>query len=138
MANTFRLQIITPERVFLEADAEMLVVKAPDGEIGIAAGHTPMIISTQEGEVRIKLGGQWREAAAADGFVTVTPDHALFLVQTCEWPEEIDENRARRDEERALEALRQQGSMHEYIMAKSMLSRAMVRLRVLRHSPGND
>ncbi len=138
MANTFRLQIITPERVFLEADAEALTLKAPDGEIGIQAGHAPMLVSTEEGEIRIKMDGAWREAAASDGTATVTPDQVLLMLQTVEWPEEIDENRARRDEERAREALRQKGSLQEYIMAKSMLSRAMVRLRVLKNSAEKD
>ncbi len=138
MAKTFRLQIITPEREFLDTDAEMLVVRAEDGEIGIAAGHTAMVISTVAGEIRITSAGQTRTAAASEGYVTVTPDQVLFLLQTCEWPEEIDENRARRDEERALEIMRQKGSMQEYVLAKSMLSRAMVRLRVLHNASRND
>ncbi len=138
MANTFRLQIITPERVFLDEDVEMLTLKATDGEIGIAAGHAPMLVSTQEGEVRIKREGQWREAAASDGTATVTPEQVLLMLQTVEWPEEIDEKRARQDEEWAMEAMRQKGSLQEYILAKSMLSRAMVRLRVLKNSSEND
>lgn len=132
MAHTFALQILTPERVFLEAAVEMLIVTAADGKLAVAAGHTPAVISTVEGIVEIKVGGVWRVAAASDGYATVTPDRVLFLLQTCEWPEEIDENRARRDEEYAREALRQKGSMREYVAAQSMLARAMVRLRVVR------
>lgn len=139
MANTFHLQIITPERVFIDGAAEMLTVQATDGQIGIAAGHSPVIISTEEGEMRIKMdGGEWREAAASDGTVTVTPDQVLVMLQTIEWPEEIDQRRAEEARARAEEILRQQGSMQEYVMAKSMLSRAMVRLRVSRNSPRND
>lgn len=138
MAATFQLQIITPERVFVDGEAEMLVVRAPDGEVGVAAGHAPVIISTEEGEVRIKMNGQWREAAASDGTVTVTPQHVLMMLQTIEWPEEIDERRARESEERAREILRQKCSMQEYVSAKSMLSRAMVRLRVSRNASKND
>ncbi len=138
MANTFALQIVTPERVFLETDAEMLVVTAPDGEYAVAAGHAPAVVNTVEGMVRIKIRDVWRVAAASDGYATVTPDKVLFLLQTCEWPEEIDENRARRDEEHAREVLRQKGSMREYVMAQSMLARAMVRLRVKRETTRND
>lgn len=138
MANTFHLQIITPERVFIDGQAEMLSMKAPDGEIGIAAGHSPVIVSLEEGEIRIKMDGKWREAAASEGTATVTPDQVLVMLQTVEWPEEIDERRAREARERAEEILRQKGSMQEYVMAKSMLSRAMVRLRVSRNAPRND
>lgn len=130
MAATFHLQIITPERVFIDGPAEMVVLTATDGEIGIAAGHTPLVISMDEGEIRIQRDGKWRTAAASDGTATVTPEHVLVMLQTVEWPEEIDERRARESQERAEEILRQKGSMQEYVMAKSMLSRAMVRLRV--------
>ncbi|MDR0898493.1 MAG: ATP synthase F1 subunit epsilon [Oscillospiraceae bacterium] len=133
---TFRLQIITPERVFLDEQAEMITVEAPDGQIGICAGHAPMLITTRESAISIKRDGQWKVAAASDGTLTVTPDHVLLMLQTIEWPEEIDTNRAHRDEERAREALRQKGSMQEYLLARAMLSRAMVRLRV--HDQANE
>lgn len=138
MANTFHLQIITPERVFIDDQAEMVVVTAPDGEYGIAAGHSPVIVSTEEGEIRINRNGEWRVAAASDGTATVTPDYVLVMLQTVEWPEEIDERRARESEERAREIMRQKCSMQEYVMAKSMLSRALVRLRVAGNTPKND
>lgn len=138
MAATFHLQIITPERVFMDEAAEMVVLKAHDGEIGIAAGHSPVIVSMEEGELRIKRDDQWRVAAASDGTATVTGSHVSIMLQTVEWPEEIDERRARESQERAQEILRQKGSMQEYVMAKSMLSRAMVRLRVSKTASRND
>lgn len=138
MENTFHLQIVTPERVFMDEVAEMITLKAPDGEIGIAAGHSPVIVSMEEGEVRIKRDGQWRTAAASDGTATITPDQVFIMLQTIEWPEEIDERRARESEARAREIMRQKCSMQEYVMAKSMLSRAMVRLRVAHGNTHND
>ncbi len=130
MAHTFRLQIITPERSFFDAQVEMVVIIAPDGEIGIMAGHSPMVISMKEGAIRIQQNGKWRVAASSDGFATVTADEVLLLMQTVEWPEEIDRARAERDRQLAEEKIRQKKSMHEYYIARSMLARAMVRLRV--------
>ena len=130
MAPTFRLQILTPERSFFDAQAEMVVFLAPDGEVGIMAGHTPMVMSMREGGIRVLCDGQWREAAASDGFATIMQDEVLLLMQTVEWPEEIDRMRAERDRALAEEKLRQQRSMQEYHIARSMLARAMVRLQV--------
>ena len=89
-----------------------------------------MVVSMQEGGIRILRDGRWREAAASDGFATITQDEVLLLLQTVEWPEEIDSARAERDRALAEERIRQQKSMHEYHIARSMLARAMVRLRV--------
>jgi len=130
MAATFHLSVITPERSFFEGDIEMLVLEAPDGEIAILAGHEPTVISTVEGELRLLQNGQPRWAAASSGFATVIQDQVLLMLQTAEWPEEIDVKRAERSEYEAQERLRQKRSMEEYHMAHSMLARAMVRLRV--------
>ncbi len=130
MAATFRLQILTPERSFFDEAVEMVVFLAPDGEVGVMAGHSPMVVSMREGGIRILRNGKWREAAASDGFATIMQDQVLLLMQTVEWPEEIDRARAERDRQLAEEKIRQQKSMHEYFIARSMLARAMVRLRV--------
>ncbi len=130
MAPTFHLSIITPEHSFFEGEVEMLVLNTPDGEVAIQAGHVPMVISTVEGELRLKEKGILRWAAASSGFATVIQDEVLLMLQTAEWPEEIDIKRAQRAEYEARERLRQKRSMEEYHMARSMLARAMVRLRV--------
>ena len=134
MSAVFRLAIITAERVFYDGDAEMLVLPSPDGEIGIMAGHEPMVISSIEGEIHIRKDGQNRWAAASAGFATVTRDEVLLMLQTAEWPEEIDVNRAEHEKEEAEEIMRQKQSMQEYAMTRSMLARAMVRLRLTKDS----
>ena len=130
MAATFHLSILTPEHSFFDGTVEMLVLTTPDGEVGIQGGHQPMVISTVEGELRIQQGGKWRWAAASAGFVTVTQDEVLVMLQTAEWPEEIDVKRAQRAEQDAREKLRQQRSLEEFHIARATLGRAMARLRV--------
>lgn len=138
MAKTFQLSILTPEHTFFEGEVEMLILESTDGQIGIMSNHAPEVISIVESELRFLINGQWRWAAASSGFSTVTQDQVLVMLQTAEWPEEIDIKRAERGEHEAKERLRQQKSMEEYRMAHSMLARAMVRLRVSnRHNYNN-
>lgn len=138
MAKTFHLSILTPEHSFFEGEVEMLVLESEDGKIGILANHTPVVISTIESELRFMVNGQWRWAAASSGFATVTQDQVLVMLQSAEWPEEIDINRAKRAEYEARERLRQQKSMEEYRTAHTMLAKAMVRLSVSkRHNINN-
>ena len=127
---TFHLSIITPEHTFFEGDVDALVFTTTDGEWCIMAGHQPMVINVIEGELRINQGDRVRWAASSAGFVTVMQDEVLVMLQTCEWPEEIDIRRAERDRHAAEEVLRQKKSMQEYALASSMLARAMVRLKV--------
>lgn len=134
----FHLSIITPEHSFFDGDVDALIINAPDGEIGILPGHESMIVSLIEGEIRFKIDGKEKNAVASSGFATVMPDEVLILLQTCEWPEEIDIKRAQRDKHIAQERLRQQKNMQEYALAKSMLARAMARLRVTNHTNYNN
>lgn len=139
MANTLRLSITTPKHVFFEDDAMELIIESQDGQIGILPGHQPMVVSMVEGMLRVRhKNGQWHNAAASSGFATVLPDEVEVLLQTAEWEEDIDESIARETARVASERLRQQKSMQEYHMARAMLARAMVRLRVTSTKRPND
>ena len=136
---TFNLKVITPEKAFLNQPVERMVFLAPDGEMELLPGHAPMISTLEVGTVRFFKDGEWKEFAASEGFLIVDKVETLVMTQTAEWPEEIDINRARRRQEEAEELLRQRRSNQEYHMARAMLTRAMVRMRVgKRGHPRND
>lgn len=138
MAKTFQLSILTPEHTFFEGEAEMLTIETVDGEIGVMAGHAPEAITMVEGTVRITVDGERRWAAASAGIATILPDSVYVILQTIEWPEDIDVRRAERARWEAEERLRQQQSMQEYHIARAMLARAMVRLRVTKGTRINE
>jgi len=130
MDNRFRLVIITPEKVFFDDMAESVSVESPDGRLEVLKGHIPSVISIISGSIRIKQNGEWKEASCSDGFMEVRPEKTIILLETVEWPEQIDLVRAKRDAEIAMERMRQQQSMREYRESKATLARAMARLRV--------
>jgi len=129
-SNTFWLEILTPERSFFSGQAEQVTVTGLDGKIGVLKGHTPMVSSLGIGEVQIKQNGVWLTAACSEGFMRTDPDYTLILVQTAEWPEEIDVNRAMYKKEQAEEKLRQKESMREFTSNRNTLAKAVMRIRV--------
>ena len=128
--NTFKLEIITPTREFLETDAVSLTFSSTDGEITVLRGHIPMVAALGIGELRIRDENGLRVAFHSEGFVEVRPDEVLVFSQTCEWPDEIDISRAESARERALEKLRQKQSIYENRHTAISLTRAMVRLKL--------
>lgn len=130
MASTFQLEIVTPERNFFSGQVEMVVLKTPEGEIGILHGHIPIVAAVAEGPVRILQDGEWLEAALTQGFMEVKQDHTILLTDTAEWPDEIDANRAKAAKERAEERLHQKLSQMEYLRSQAALARALARLKV--------
>ena len=131
--NTFKLEVLTPRREFYSGDVEAVTIVLEDGEMTLLKDHEPMLAALEIGEMRIKTADGWKNAFASQGFVEVRPDETLIFVQTCEWPEDIDEARAEETRQRAAEAMRQKLSIIEYKESQAALARSMMRLKVKKH-----
>lgn len=85
MANAaLKVSIICPERRVFEGDAELVVVPAWDGEIGILRGHAPLMALLGDGELRLKHEGGEQRFAVAGGFVQVIDDQVTILSESAE------------------------------------------------------
>lgn len=127
---TFFLEVLTPDRKFFSGEAEGVVFKSVDGEMGVLARHAPTVAAVSVGPLKINAQGKWIEALVTEGFAEIMPDKVVILVDTAEYPEEIDINRAKSAKDRAQERLQKQLSQIEYIRSKASLSRAMARLKI--------
>ena len=126
----FKLEIITPERLFFSGQVESVTVDGQDGQLSVLAGHAPLIAALKVGQVVLGTAHGKVTCFSTAGFMEVRPDETLIFAQKCEWPEEIDEGRALADEEEARIMLQRQQSMLEYRESRIMLTRALMRLRV--------
>lgn len=133
----FHFEIMTPERQFFKEDVQAITVECVDGQLTVLAGHQPMVAALAIGEVRILSDEGWRDAFNSEGFLEVRPDRVLMFSQACEWPEEIDVNRAKEALERAQERLKEQESIYEYRHTQISIARAMMRLRLGRNNKYN-
>ena len=79
-------------------------------------------------------GKEWRTAAVSEGMVKVEGNDILVLVDSAEYPEEIDAKRAQRAADEAKEAILQKRSVREYRTAQANLARAINRLRVKKNA----
>jgi F-type H+-transporting ATPase subunit epsilon len=127
---SFYVEIMTPERSFFTGEIENLIVKTPEGEMGILTNHTPMVVSVSIGTIKIKQDNEWIEAVLSEGFMEIKNEKTIILVDTAEWPHEIDINRANEAKQRAEERLQRQLSYQEYLSSKSAIARAMERLKI--------
>lgn len=129
--KTFQLILIAADRLFYNGPCVSLTLSGTDGQWGILAGHSPMVVAVVPGELRFTHeDGREECVAVGAGLAQVNERDVLVLADTIERPEEIDANAARRAMEDAQEALRQQQSQREYRMNKAALARALGRLKV--------
>ena len=137
--DTFGLKIIASDKVFYEGRCKKLIIPAPDGEKGILPNHESMVIAITVGTAKVQLAGEdeWKDLAVGTGFAEIVNNRVTLLVDTAERPEDIDVRRAREQQERAEEQMRQKQSTQEYYHTQASLARAMTRLRVAQDKKWN-
>ena len=125
----FKLQIITPEKVFFDGETEQIVVRTTVGDVGILNGHEPYCAALGIGQIRVKQeNGEFRHAATSGGIVKVSKEGTVILAQSCEWADEIDLERAETAKENAEERLKASSNDNDLRMAEAKLKRALNRI----------
>ncbi|ABR46584.1 ATP synthase F1, epsilon subunit [Alkaliphilus metalliredigens QYMF] len=128
MASKFRLQIVTPDRTFLDEEVEMAVVRTVSGDEGILSDHMLMVTPLKIGKMKIQIGDELKEATIAGGFIQVDQDKTIIITDAAEWPEEIDVSRAEEAKQRAEERLQKEREEVDTFRAEIALKKATNRL----------
>jgi F-type H+-transporting ATPase subunit epsilon len=97
-------RIITPERMIFDDEADIVVARIADGEIGVLVDHAPVVSTVEFGEVRITEGDEKHIYATSDGFFKVSENLVQILVEEAIPAGEIDVDEA---ENRVEEASRE-------------------------------
>lgn len=134
MAETMKLQVVTPDKEFFNGDVTMVELNTADGEMGIYPQHIPLTVAVEPGVLRIHESSEVRKAALLSGFIQVMPEKMTILAEACEWPEEIDGARANEARIRAERRLTEHSPETDVARAEAALQRALVRLSL---SEGN-
>jgi F-type H+-transporting ATPase subunit epsilon len=79
MAETFQIEIVTPEKLVLDQRAEFAEIPGKDGYIGILPGHAALLGELGSGALTITSGGQTREVTVSGGYVEVRDNHVRVL-----------------------------------------------------------
>ena len=87
-----RVGVVSPEREIWSGEADMVIAKTVDGEIGIMPGHAPVLgVLVEGGVLRVKRGGEGDLAAAVHGgFISVADNDVSILAEAAELASEID------------------------------------------------
>ncbi len=141
----FRLQFMASDHMVYEGEAESISLPTTEGSIGILAKHSNIIMAIVPGDVEyVPAGEAARDAGlsgrqtlvVSDGLLKVENGEVMVLVDTAETPEEIDEARAMRAEEKAREEIRRANSNRDVALASAELSRAMSRIKASKKKHG--
>ncbi len=128
--NTFHLQIVTPDGLFFDGDAEKLIVRTTTGDVCILARHADYVTPLGMGQAKLTIDGKVRKAACIGGLLSVVKGEVRLVPTTFEWAEDIDKERALRAKEKAEERLKNANDNKELAIIEAKLKRALVRVSV--------
>ncbi len=128
MPDAYPVQLVSPEHILFDGEAEMVVCRPVEGAIAFLNGHVPYLGALADDEVRIILPGDGEAVAAVHGgFVQMTGDHLVVLSDLAELKADIDVTRAENAKRRAEESLARDPEDSE---AAAALARAETRIKV--------
>ncbi len=136
MAETLRLEIVTPDGKAYSSDVEMVTLTGVDGEMGILPQHARLMTQVMPGEMVVRKDGRDVYVAVGGGLVEVTATRVSILTDMAVAADKIDEAKAEEARLRAEARLRDKLSDEEVASINAALARSLAQLRVKRRHRG--
>ena len=103
---TIQVEIVTPSRQLYSGAVQMVTLPGVEGEMGVLAGHAPLLTTLNIGEITLhSADGEAEYIAVSGGVVEVLPDKVIVMARSAERAEDIDIARAEAAMQRAEDAL---------------------------------
>ena len=135
MANTLKLEIVTPDATVYSEDVEMVTLQGVEGQMGIYPQHVRLMTQLVPGEMIVNKGGHDNFLAVGEGLVEITGDRVAIVTDMAVAAEKIDEATAEEARQRAAARLRENLSSQEVASVNVALARSLAQLSVKRHHP---
>ena len=132
MADTLRLEIVTPEETVYSEDVEMVTLPGVEGQMGIYPQHVPLMTQMVPGELIVRKDGRDLFIAAGGGLIEVTATRVSILTDLAVPADRIDEAKAEDARRRAEARLKEKLSDEEVASVNASLARSLAQLRVKR------
>ena len=130
MAGKILLEVVTPEKMLLSQDVDMVIAPGSEGEFGVLPGHCHFLSTLRIGELRYQTGDIWHYMSVLWGFAEVTPTKVTVMAEVAEKAEDIDIGRAQQAVELAEQRLQAGGLPSEVKDAQISLEKARLRKKI--------
>ena len=134
MANTLKLEIVTPEAKIYSEEVDMVTLPCVEGEMGIYPMHIPLMTQIAHGEIIARKGGVDHYLATGEGFVQITGDRVAILTDMAIKADDIDEAKAEEARKKAEARLAEKLTDEETTTVQAALLHSLTQLNVKRRT----
>jgi F-type H+-transporting ATPase subunit epsilon len=132
MANTLKLEIVTPSGSVYSKDVEMVTLPGREGEMGILPMHAPLITLLGEGEIIARRGSEEDRLLVTTGCADIRQDRVGIITVFATDESAIDEKKAEEARKRAEARLKEKLSPEETALVQASLSHSLAQLNIKR------
>lgn len=129
--SVFNLTVVSAEQQIFSGEVKSIQASGIEGELGILAGHTPLLTAIKPGIVKITFAdGKEEVIYVSGGFLEVQPNVVIVLADTAIRGAELDSDRILAAKKRAEENIKAAHGDSNYEMLAAKLSKELAKLRV--------
>jgi len=132
MANTIKLEIVTPEATVYSEDVDLVTLPGVEGQMGVLPQHVRLMTQLVPGELIVRKDGRDDFMAVGQGLVEVNNERVSIVTNLAIAVDRIDEAAAEEARQRAAARLREKISSEEVASVNASLARSIAQLRVKR------
>eukprot|EP00929_Paragymnodinium_shiwhaense_P113951 TRINITY_DN8226_c0_g1_i2.p2 TRINITY_DN8226_c0_g1~~TRINITY_DN8226_c0_g1_i2.p2 ORF type:complete len:197 (+),score=74.94 TRINITY_DN8226_c0_g1_i2:76-666(+) len=134
--NKILMSVLTPEGSTIKEAVSEVVLPSASGQLGVLAGHAPMMTALDTGVLRYKKDGEWFPLVLLSGFAKVEDNKLNILVNDIEQPDSIDLEEAKKDLEEATTKLGAADSKADKLAASSQVKKSSARVQAVMFMQG--
>ena len=91
MAEAFKFELVSPERLLVSEEVESVIIPAADGEMTVMAKHAPVMTTVKPGVVTVKaISGSEQRYVVFGGFADILPEGCTLLAESAVAVKDID------------------------------------------------
>lgn len=90
MANTFHFDLVSPEKIAFSGEVEQVDIPGVDGDLGVMAGHAPLVATIRPGIMTVTVGGKHEKIIVLGGLAEISDKGLTVLADTATSMQELD------------------------------------------------
>lgn len=127
---TFKIKVVTYEEKVLEQEAEFVLVRTTEGDMGILPNHSPFIAGLSTGEMKIRLNGKEEKYFVSEGLLEISNNVVTIIATEAIPADQLDVERAKKEVEELKAKLAKMQEDKDILLTQKNLHKALMKVQV--------
>lgn len=127
---TFKIKVVTYEEKVLEQEAEFVLVRTTEGDMGILPNHSPFIAGLSTGEMKIRLNGKEEKYFVSEGLLEISNNVVTIIATEAIPADQLDVERAKKEIEELKAKLAKMQEDKDILLTQKNLHKALMKVQV--------